>query len=293
MRKNIFLAFCLVTACFLIQCAPALAQIEFKPPDDSAVQVSEDIIKKLDASLSRQDAVAFIKADPNLKSYVEKEFRRITQSEIDWQTITSGKPVKTLEKASDPEEAAYQSINWNRGINFRPNNIPSYGSRRWKLGFMTCYPVLQTSALSPNELFLDWTSTSNTTLNGWIAISLELPNKPALYLVTIKLWSTQGTLNRSWLTAHPFAPYAAIFCRYIERPPNSSDIVITPITLNILPDGGGLAGIIPANPSGNIASYAVMRKVTGRIEILLSPANTFPQDRFQKLIFSGINIMSL
>lgn len=259
---------------------PEVGQLMAPPPD---------LLRRLDAAVTRQAAIDALMANPRAKALLQQEARRLGYGDAEVQGVSAA-PLRVrarVKPVSNPDEDAYQAVNWHNGITFRSNAIPFYGPHNYRLGMLSMYPRLFLS-YSPNCDYL-WVPGKDVWPHAAV-LYVELPSEPALYTLTLKLARSNGPCYPGWLTPKPGTTNAPVSVYFTEHRSQGSPTE-TRINLTALPDGLGYVGIISASPNMGIlpAGYN-MRKATARVRLELNPGSASNNEPMNYLIFHSYTL---
>lgn len=292
MCKNLRFMLCFLAVIFGASSCLAESGLTVSEPLAATDLVSPQTIRMLDAPMSRQEAIKIVKSDGKLRASVEEGLRRIGRSDVDLDklAVTPVRPDRKMTRVTDPNEEAYQALNWHEGFTFTPNSVPTFGPRKHQLGLFSCYPAVAWSSTNVQYVQL-WTRETDTVWDKAVQLFVELPAEPALYLVTIKIAPLSGSLHPTWLTKAAGAPAPAISCYYKEQRRGSTQPTETPVSLTMLPNAYGVIGVISANPYETVTpKLASVRRVTGIIRLQIAPAYAPKGEGFNYMVFRSVNI---
>lgn len=265
---------------------------------------SAAVVSKLSTPVSREAAFNALMANRKTKSALVNAAGKLGIREADIQkslsaplqvqfprpTVGTMTPANTgTQTPIDPNEQAYRELNWHNGFDFTMQNVPTYGPRQYRLGYLVASPC---SVWSPPPSFAFISLDTTKHYPQAAMLNVELPMEPALYMITIRLVRNDGKCFQGWLTPRSGRTVPPLACHFLEY--RDPPVGVTQIALTTLPDQKGYVGFISANPNRPIlVGTHGMRKTTGNIRIALSPGETKPGEEMHQLVFYGFSITRL
>lgn len=289
LRKTTYLLLFALLCSFALPVGLAAADDPGAPPEFTPP--TEAVQRQLNAPLSRQATINALLADTKTKSEVLQAAGKlgITESQLRSAPLRPLPFKMEAKPLSDPDEEAFKALNWNNGFWFRPNTIPTYGPKKYKLGALELFPCKINSSYM-NYYYLQLQGASSWPYAA--VLHLELPSTPALYVVSIRISRTNGPAYPGWINKKPGATVAPAMCYFMNYYP--SGMLYVPVSLTPIPGGSGYVGIISSNPTGeSIANIMGMRKLNARIRLALYPSATVPSEPMSNLIFHSFHISRL